>query len=67
MKILSAYNVSDKTSLSVSHIRRLSKEGKFPRPIQISNIRKGWLDADVDDWIEQKHLEIKESLANERA
>ena len=67
MKILSAYNVSDKTSLSVSHIRRLSKEGKFPRPIQISNIRKGWLEADVDDWIEQKHLEIKESLANERA
>ena len=66
MKILSAYNVSDKTSLSVSHIRRLSKEGNFPRPIQISNIRKGWLDADVDDWIERKHLESKESLVNER-
>ena len=67
MRILSAEDVSNKTSLSASHLRRLSKEGKFPRPIQISNIRKGWLEADVDDWIERKHLETKESLVNERA
>ncbi len=66
MKILSAYNVSDKTSLSVSHIRRLSKEGKFPQPIQISSVRVGWIDADVDEWIKQKHLALKERLSNER-
>ena len=60
MKIINAEDVSIKTSLSVSHLRRLSKEGKFPRPIQISSIRQGWLEADVDDWIEQKHLQAKE-------
>ncbi len=62
MKILSAYNVSGKTSLSVSHIRRLSKEGKFPRPIQISSIRQGWLETDVDDWIERKRLKSKDVI-----
>ena len=66
MRILSAEDVSNKTSLSASHLRRLSKEGKFPQPIQISSFRVGWLDADVDDWIERKHLETKESLVNER-
>ena len=64
MKILNAQNVSNKTSLSVSHIRRLSKEGKFPKPIQISSIRPGWLEADVDDWIERKHLEAKDVILN---
>ena len=51
MRILSAEDVSNKTSLSASHLRTLSKEGKFPQPIQISSFRVGWLDADVDDWI----------------
>ena len=59
MKLLSALNVSIKTSLSVSHIRRLSKQGKFPRPIQISKVRQGWLEKDIHDWIENKYLEAK--------
>ena len=56
MKLLSALNVSIKTSLSVSHIRRLSKQGKFPRPIQISKVRQGWLEKEIHDWIENKYL-----------
>ena len=67
MRILSAEDVSNKTSLSASHLRRLSKEGKFPQPIQISSFRVGWLDADVDEWIKQKHLALKERLSNERS
>ncbi len=66
MRILSAKDISNKTSLSTSHLRRLSKEGKFPQPIQISSFRVGWLDADVDEWIKQKHLALKERLSNER-
>ena len=64
MKLLSATNVSIKTSLSVSHLRRLSKEGKFPKPIQISTVRQGWLEQDINDWIEHKYLKAKGQKEN---
>ena len=53
MKILKAKDVSLKTSFSVGHIHRLARENKFPKPIQISENRKGWLASDIDDWIEK--------------
>ena len=53
MKILSAKAVAAKTSLSIPHIRRATKEGNFPQPIQLSEARMGWLESDVDAWIEQ--------------
>ena len=51
MKILSAKAVSAKTSLSIPHIRRATKEGNFPQPVQLSEARMGWLESDVDAWI----------------
>lgn len=51
MKILSAKAVAAKTSLSIPHIRRATKEGNFPQPIQLSEARMGWLESDVDAWI----------------
>ena len=51
MKILSAKAVAAKTSLSIPFIRRSAKEGSFPRPIQISQGRLGWLEKDIDSWM----------------
>lgn len=51
MKILNAKEVSKRTSFSVSHLRRLSKEDKFPKPVQLSEHRSGWLEEDVENWI----------------
>ena len=51
MKILSAKAVAAKTSLSIPHIRRATREGNFPQPIQLSEARMGWLESDVDAWI----------------
>ena len=48
MKILSAKAVAAKTSLSIPHIRRATKEGNFPKPVQLSEARMGWLESDVD-------------------
>ena len=59
MKILKAKEVSQKNSFSVGHIHRLSREDKFPKPIQLSENRRGWLASDVDEWIEKC---IKERL-----
>ena len=35
MRILSAKEVAEKTSFSTGHLRRLAKENKFPKPVQI--------------------------------
>ena len=52
MRILSAKEVAEKTSFSTGHLRRLAKENKFPKPVQISENRSGWVEADVEKWIE---------------
>jgi len=51
-QLLKAKQVSEKVSLSVSQIRRLVGDDKFPRPIKISTGRNGWLEKDVDAWIQ---------------
>lgn len=61
MKILSAKAVAAKTSLSIPHIRRATKEGNFPQPIQLSEARMGWLESDVDAWIKS----IKKGQSND--
>ncbi|MBT5001213.1 MAG: AlpA family phage regulatory protein [Tateyamaria sp.] len=50
-KLLKAKDVSDLTSISRSHLHRLAREGKFPKPIKIGENRSAWLEADVQDWI----------------
>jgi prophage regulatory protein len=42
------------TSLSRASIYRLIKKCEFPRPIKISSRRVGWLQADIDRWLEEQ-------------
>jgi prophage regulatory protein len=53
MKVLSASEVAKKTSMSVSNLRRMAREGKFPKPFPLSENRSGWLESDVDEWISE--------------
>jgi len=53
VKVLNASQVANKTSMSVSNIRRMVREGKFPPPFALTENRQGWLEADVDDWISE--------------
>ena len=53
MKVLSASEVAAKTSLSVSNVRRLARDKKFPEPFALTENRYGWLEADVDEWISE--------------
>jgi prophage regulatory protein len=59
MRLLSCRQVADLTSLSVSHIRRLSREGKFPEPITVSESRVAWTDEAITIWIQSKLGETK--------
>ena len=52
MKLLKAKEVATRTSFSIPHIHRLAREGKFPKPVKISENRNGWLEEDVNKWIE---------------
>ena len=54
MKVLSASKVAAKTSMSVSNIRRMAREGKFPLPFALTENRQGWLEQDVDEWISER-------------
>ena len=53
MKVLSASEVAVKTSMSVSNIRRMVRDKKFPEPFALSENRYGWLESDVDEWISE--------------
>ena len=53
MKVLSASEVAEKTSMSVSNIRRMARDKKFPEPFALSENRYGWLESDVDEWISE--------------
>lgn len=51
INILKAKQVSERTSISIPHIRRLAREGKFPKPVPLTENRSGWLETEVDEWI----------------
>ena len=53
MKVLSASEVAKKTSMSVSNLRRMAREGKFPKPFKLSpgGRAAGWQETDIDAWI----------------
>ena len=53
MRVLSATEVAAKTSMSVSNIRRMAREGKFPAPFTLTEKRQGWLEQDVNEWISE--------------
>jgi predicted DNA-binding transcriptional regulator AlpA len=52
MRILSAKQVADITSLSIPQIRRMANQGKLPRPVRISVSRVGWVEDDLTKWLQ---------------
>lgn len=50
-RILKAKEVAERTSVSTAQLYRMVSAGTFPKPIQITEHRKGWLEDDVNNWI----------------
>ena len=46
--------VEDRTGLKHSQIHTLEVSGKFPKRIKISERASGWLEHEIDAWIEQR-------------
>lgn len=60
-KILRLPTVKEKTGLSRSTIYLQISKGKFPERISLGDRAVGWLEKDIDDWLEQK---VKDSQAS---
>lgn len=52
--ILSRKEVERRTSFSRTSIYRMMGSGTFPRPIRLSANRVGWLESDIDRFLEQR-------------
>jgi prophage regulatory protein len=56
-RIASPRVVAEMTGLSRTTIWRLGRTGEFPRPIQISAGRVGFLIDEIESWIAEKRTE----------
>jgi prophage regulatory protein len=59
--ILRRPQVEARTGLSRSTIYARMQEGMFPRPISLGSKSVGWLEGEIDDWLDQR---IKASRPN---
>ena len=53
-KIVKINDVRHQTHLSVASIYRLAKQGDFPKPIKLGVKASGWLQSEIDDWIQSR-------------
>lgn len=53
-RLLSFDELKSKVALSRSSIWRLERQGKFPERRKISTNRVGWIEQEVDQWIEAR-------------
>jgi prophage regulatory protein len=52
-RILKAKEVAERVSISTSQVYRLARDGRFPEPVKITENRSGWLETEVDQWIDE--------------
>ena len=52
-RILKAKDVAERVSISTSQVYRLARDGRFPQPVKITENRSGWLETEVDQWIDE--------------
>jgi len=64
-KILRLPEVIQRTGLSKSRIYKLMKDDKFPKTILLSDRAVGWIEKELDNWIESK-IRLRPSMEDVR-
>ena len=54
MKLLTKSEVRDRVCYSPQHFSRLEKAGKFPKRVTLGQNRVGWLEEEIDRWIQER-------------
>ena len=62
-KVLRRPGVEDKVNVSRSTMYSMIKEGKFPRPIKLGPRSVGWLESEIDAWLEGR-IQQRDAEAN---
>ena len=53
-KILRIKQVIERINLSKTTIYRLIRKNQFPKPINLSHASVGWLEDDINEWVQSK-------------
>lgn len=53
-RFYSIEEVSHVTSISKSHIRKLVRDGEFPKPVKLGRQKTVWTIESVNQWIESR-------------
>ena len=53
--------VLERTGLSRSTIYLMISKGQFPAPVSLGERAVGWVEADINDWLEKKISDSRES------
>jgi len=59
LRILRKPKVRDRTGLSDSQIYSLISQHKFPKQIKLGDRASGWIESEVDEWIEKRIAESR--------
>lgn len=54
MKIITVEQASQKTTLSRATIYAYAKLGKFPPSVQVGIRQVGWVEAEIDAWLQER-------------
>ena len=58
-KILRLPSVKEKTGKPTSSIYWMIERGVFPKPIKLGKRSVGWLESEIDEWIDQRINETR--------
>jgi prophage regulatory protein len=50
-------SLKGRVPFSRAHLIRLEQDGKFPRRVKLGECRVAWIEAEVDEWIENRIAE----------
>lgn len=56
-KLVRLPEVIERTSLSRSTIYEMMAQGRFPRPVKLNLRSNGWVEAEINDWLESRVAE----------
>lgn len=54
MRMLSKRQVTQLVLYSPQHIARLEEAGLFPKRVKLGNNRVGWVESEVQDWLQSR-------------
>lgn len=58
-KILRITDVTEKVGIPISTLYWMIANSDFPKSIKLSERSVGWIEADIDNWIEKKIMEAE--------